>query len=597
VKCFNRGTCFKRAQTAFNKKTLMQNNDIHNNTVRTLHDILIHAAQHHPDSGIGYVNTDGTIIFQTYPDLLSKAGRLLQGLSVLGCSAGDKIILAPSNNAETISLLWACFLGRMVPTILQPPVSFSEYNPPLEKMEKVFRKLEGPKVILSGGQALTFNFSVIPRENIFSLDAIPKVTGDPEFLNPDESDLAFIQFSSGSTGDPKGIMLTHKNILTNLNAVNTSFDSNLQDRMVNWMPLYHDMGLVGFHLAPVYGCYNQYHIDTLDFIKRPFIWLDVIDKVRGTITGCPNFGQALLLRYLRRNHGGHWDLSTMKVIANGAEPISANIMTEFMDLLAPHQLKAEAMMPGYGLAESTLAVTFSPLHQMPTVVPFYRKELHHDLKAIPAPARTGSLVQLIPSVGKALYIEYRIVDDNDQVLEDGRVGHIQIKGPSVTAGYYNDPAATLQVHCRDWLRTGDQGFVFEDNLYITGRYKDIIFVHGKNFYANDLEHLAQTIEGVVYGKAIIGGVFDEKMGHDRVLLFLTGSVSQEMINTFIRIRKLFVETLGITIDTLIPVKSNQIPKTSSGKIQRFKLISAYLKGEYDEVIGSTNRLLQGMESL
>lgn len=572
---------------------MMHNNTDHNNSVKTLSDMLLYVVRHYPDKGIGYVNADGTILFKTYSDLLSKAGKLLQGLMSLGCSAGDKIILAPGSNAETIPLLWACFLGRMIPTILQPPVSFSEYNPPLEKMEKVFLKLEKPKVVLSENHASKFDSGVIPHKNIINIDDIPDVNGDPEFINPDPSDLAFIQFSSGSTGDPKGILLTHKNILTNIAAINVGFDSNVQDKMINWMPLYHDMGLVGYHLTPLLGYYDQYHIDTVDFIKHPFIWLDVIDHVRGTITGCPNFGQALLLRHLKRNHANRWDLSSMKAIANGAEPISVDIMREFMERLRPYSLKAEAMMPVYGMAESTLAVTVSPLLKGPSVVPFDRKALHHDLKAIPAHTSDRSQVRLMPSVGKAINnMTFRIVDDHDKEVEEGNIGHIQIKGPSVTAGYYNDPAATAGVFCDGWLRTGDQGFVFEDNLFITGRYKDIIFIHGQNFYSNDLEHLAQTIEGIAYGKVIIAGVFDEEIGCDKVILFFAGQVSHNMINTFNKIRKIFIETLGISVDVLIPIKSNQIPKTSSGKIQRYKLISAFLKDEFKEVAVDANPLAQ-----
>jgi acyl-CoA synthetase (AMP-forming)/AMP-acid ligase II len=188
-------------------------------------------------------------------------------------------------------------------------------------------------------------------------------------------------------------------------------------------------------------------------------------------------------------------------------------------------------------------------------------------------------------VGKALTnIEYRIVDDEDREISENSVGHIQIRGPSVTSGYYNDPEVTERTFCGDWLRTGDQGFIFEGNLYITGRYKDIIFIHGKNFYANDLEHIAQTVDDVSYGKVIVGGVFDEKKGRDKILLFLTGSANDDTCETYLKIRNLFLSTIGISIDVLIPVKSNQIPKTSSGKIQRYKLISAYLKGEFDDVI-------------
>ncbi|MCX6235548.1 MAG: AMP-binding protein [Bacteroidetes bacterium] len=362
------------------------------------------------------------------------------------------------------------------------------------------------------------------------------------------------------------------------------------DRMVNRMPLYHDMGLVGYHLSPIFGCFSQYHIDPMDFIKRPFIWLDIIDKCKITINGCPNFGQALLLRHLKRNKTITWDLSSLKAITNGAEPISVRIMNEFIDNVKPHKFRPEAMMPVYGMAESTLAITFSELLHQPVVVPFRRKDLNFNLKAVRAD-HIDSSAQLIPSVGKALNnIQYRIVNDEDQPIKESNIGHIQIKGPCVTSGYYNNPEVTQKAFCGDWLRTGDQGFVFEGNLYITGRYKDIIFIHGKNFYAHDLEHVAQSVDDVSFGKAFIGGIFDETKGHDKVLLFLVGSVTQETMATFNKIRNLFLETLGISIDVFIPIRSNHIPKTSSGKIQRYKLISAYMRGEFDDVINEIRQL-------
>jgi acyl-CoA synthetase (AMP-forming)/AMP-acid ligase II len=197
------------------------------------------------------------------------------------------------------------------------------------------------------------------------------------------------------------------------------------------------------------------------------------------------------------------------------------------------------------------------------------------------------------SVGKALNdVEILVVDDEGKVLEEGREGHIRIRGKSVTRGYYNNPAATAEAFDGDWLRTGDRGFFFEGHLYITGRVKDIIFVHGQNLYAHDLENLASKHSDIPYGKIIIGGVFDQKKGKDLIILFLVGSANKALCQQFLELRNFFRDTYGIGIDEFVPVRSSQVPKTSSGKIQRYKLIADYRNGLFDEAVSEIKKLLK-----
>ncbi len=561
--------------------------------IKTLQDILINAATNYPKNGIGYVHYDGDIYFQSYLELFKQSKKLLYGLTQFGIQPKDKLILALNKNEETIPLLWACISGGIIPTILQPPISFSEINPAAEKLTKVYNLLNKPKIIFSDNLYDKWDSKNISKESLLNFSSIPQSDDNIGIIKADENDIAFIQFSSGSTGAPKGIMLTHKNIITNLDAISIGMELSLKDSSVNWMPLYHDMGLFGFHFTALYKTVNQYQIDPADFIKKPFLWLDIISQKKITTTGCPNFGQSIALRHLKRKKASNWDLSHLKVIFNGAEPISVTIMNEFTKELEKFGFNPKAMMPAYGMAESTLAITFSPLLQLPTVIPFNRKELQNNNKAVKSTDDKDIETQKIVSVGKALNdIEIRIVDDNDKALEETKVGHIQIKGKSITHGYYNDPIATKKSYCGEWFRTGDLGFIFDGNLFITGRFKDIIFINGKNYYANDLENIALQIEEVNFGKIVFGGVFDEKLGHDKLILFLVGSPNKKNSNTFTKIKQLFRKTIGINIDVFIPIKSNQIPKTSSGKIQRYKLISQYLKGKFDESINKTSEIIK-----
>ena len=559
--------------------------------MKTLPDILQNTLNNHPDNSIGYVNFDGEINFKTYADLYDDALNLLTSLSELNIKAGNKIILALNKNQETISMLWACILGGIIPTILQPPVSFSDINPAAEKILKVYKILGNPKVIISDDIFKTWKQDKISKDDIKNFTSLSKKNNKK--INPHkakESDIAYIQYSSGSTGDPKGILLTHENILANIQAISIGSKLTTEDRYANWMPLYHDMGLIGFHITPLYKSANQFHIQATDFIKRPFLWLDLLTEEKISSTGCPNFGQALILRHLKRKKSNDWDFTNLRVIFNGAEPISHSIMNDFIESLKPFNLKPEAMFPVYGMAESTLAISFSELTAKPLVQAFNRKSLQFENLAV---ADNNSSAQKIVSVGKPIKnIEIRIVDDDDNIVENNNIGHIQIKGKSVTPGYYNNDDANKNVFCDGWFRTGDLGFFYDDELFITGRYKDIIFINGQNFYAHDLEGIALKYENINFGKIVFGGAFDEKLSHDILILFLVGSINNKTtIDTFKNLKKIFSNSLGISIDVFIPIRSNQIPKTSSGKIQRYKLISQYLKGDFDEIIKKTSEII------
>jgi acyl-CoA synthetase (AMP-forming)/AMP-acid ligase II len=546
--------------------------------VKTLPELLCSAASTAPLMGVDYVKEDGSIEHQTYPDLLSQALKRACGLIALGLKPGDKAIIATDDNRTTINLLWACFMAGIVPTILQPPVSFSDHSTVLTKLLNVFSQLGNPYIFVNNLHKTTDpNFA----NKIVHYADIPNDEGKLNFT-PQMDDLAFIQFSSGSTGEPKGVMLTHRNIAMNIEGIIIGLDLKPADHTGNWMPLYHDMGLIGYHLTPIYVPCQQSHIHTVDFIKNPSLWLDLMSNSKITVTGCPNFGQALVLRHLKRKSGElNWDFSAMKALLNGAEPISVKIMEDFTEVLKKYKFAEEAMMPVYGMAEATLAISFMPLMKPSVITAFDTEELDYKQRAVKANHASGHSSRMLSAVGVALKnIEIRIVDDLDSELPHGNVGHIQISGTSITNGYFNKPEETENIFCSEWLRTGDIGFFFEGNLYISGRFKDIIFINGKNYYANDLEHLACTLEEITYGKIIFGGISDKKSGREKVLAFIAGIPDTKATDTLHSLRLLLRKTLGIQIDEMVPIRSNEIPKTSSGKVQRYKLIQRYLHGEF-----------------
>ena len=547
----------------------------------TLPDLLNRAIHAHPDLFIGYSDKNGSIMIQTYQELLVKAKTIAAGLFDLGLKQGDKMIIATQENQETVELLWGSFILGVVPTILQPPVTFSGYNPSVVKLMNVSEQLESPFIFLS---AAVKDSGDLPEDKVKHMtDLICNGSYPDPILKPD--DLAFIQFSSGSTGDPKGIMLTHKNLMVNMDAIRIGLDINYPDHFGNWMPLFHDMGLIGYHITPVYCMVFQYQTETIDFIMNPGLWLNLMGRQKITISGCTNFGLALVLRYFnRKKPSPDWDFSSMKALLNGAEPISVRIMQDFVASLEPFGFRPEAMMPVYGMSEATLAISFAPLLKPSVVTAFESSLLDRENRAQQVdPAE--SYARLLSEVGTALSdVEIRIVDDNDLHLEDGIAGHIQVKGPGITKGYYKNTGATDSAFCGEWLRTGDIGFFFEDRLYISGRFKDIIFKNGLNYFANDLESMACKIDDIKYGKVCFGGTTDKASGQDKVIAFVAGLQETKSLQTFSELRALLRSNLGITVDEMVLIKSNEIPKTSSGKLQRYKLMQGYLTGDFDDRI-------------
>jgi acyl-CoA synthetase (AMP-forming)/AMP-acid ligase II len=541
-------------------------------------DLLYRAVRIKPDLFVGYYDKDCSLTIQTYKDLLAKAELIATGLYNLGLRQGDKIIISVQDNQKTIELLWGSFLLGIIPTVLQPPMTFSGYNPAVVKLMNVYEQLEYPYIFMSVGLKDPGNLPEGKIKHIEELDY--KGAYVKPILKPD--DLAFIQFSSGSTGNPKGIMLSHRNMMVNLDAIRIAIDINNSDKFGNWMPLFHDMGLIGTHIVPIYCIISQYQIETIDFIMKPGLWLNLMSQQKITLSGCTNFGLALVLRYLKRNKPTlDWDFSSLKALMNGAEPISVKIMQEFVDVLGVSGFRPEAMMPVYGMAEATLAISFAPLMKRSMIMAFDASLLDRENRAKPVDPSDPS-ARILSEVGVPLNdIEIRIVDDNDQMVEDGISGHIQIKGPGITKGYYNNSVATALAYCGDWLRTGDIGFFFDDRLYISGRFKDIIFKNGRNYFANDLEDMACAIDDIKYGKVCFGGTTSRETGQDKVIAFVASLPEEKAAETFHKLRGLLRSNLGITVDEMVLIKSNELPKTSSGKFQRFKLMQRYINGEFD----------------
>jgi acyl-CoA synthetase (AMP-forming)/AMP-acid ligase II len=527
--------------------------------------------------------------------LYERALGILFRLQRLGARPGDRLILLLSANEPFIDAFWAAVLGGIIPVPVAPGLSDEHRH----KLLRIARKLGNPFLYTEGrlleriggfaqahGEADIYE-SLRPRTFLVDeLDTLGR-SGKPHKARPDE--VAFIQFSSGSTSAPKGILLTHANLLANVRGTSIAAQFTEQDISLSWMPLTHDMGLIGFHLVMFANRIHAHLMPTDLFVRRPMLWLQLAARVRASVLCSPNFGYRHYLKVLGERTPGEIDLSSVRLIFNGAEPISVELCDEFLTRLGSTGLRRESMFPVYGLAEASLAVSFPEPGTPYRALRFDRHHLNINEEPALVPPASRDGLQLM-SVGRAIpHCELRIADDADQPLPEQRVGHIHIRGESVTAGYFEDDAANSAGFTADrWLRTGDLGLIHAGELYITGRHKEILFVNGQNYYPHDLERIAETIPGLELGKVVAGAVRPASGTELLVVFVLHRGGMSDFLPLARELARRIGEQTGLEVDAVVPVP--RIPKTTSGKIQRHLLEADYLSGAFAAQLAELEQL-------
>jgi acyl-CoA synthetase (AMP-forming)/AMP-acid ligase II/acyl carrier protein len=557
---------------------------------KTLVEML--EANREVDRIVTYVEGENTERRVSFADVHARALGILYHLQSLGAQRGDKVIIFLSNNEQFLDGFWAALAGGIVPVPLAVGIS-DEHR---LKLLRVARKLGKPYLYTdsknlerlrtlaaeAGGDERWAELMADLASRCFLVESITDISRQGRLTRPDPSDLAFIQFSSGSTSEPKGVMLTHGNLIANIEGATTIGRYGEQDVSLSWMPLTHDMGLIGFYLV-LFA--NRSHINLMStdlFVRRPLLWLQVAARKRVTITCSPNFGYRHFLKVLGDRKFEGVDLSCVRAIYNGAEPISVPLCNEFMQSLAYTGLRRSAMYPVYGLAEACLAVAFPEPGADYRWIRLNRHKLGIGSAIELNPVDARDVIELM-CVGRSLpNMEIRIADDARAPVPPGHVGHILIRGPNVTQGYIGDPEATALVLGADgWLDTGDLGVMHEGNLYIAGRSKEIIFINGQNYYPYDLENIAQRAPGLDLNKVVAAGIAKPgAQGEELMVFVLHRGALQEFAATANAVTRLINEHTGIEVAQVIPVK--RIPKTTSGKVQRHLLEKSYIDGEFDQ---------------
>lgn len=564
---------------------------------KTLVDLIV-SRQDEKAKGITFILSEAEEHFVSYSELYHGARTLLYNLQAAGFKKGDEVIFQIDNNRQFMFAFWACILGGLIPV----PVTTGTNDEHKLKLFKIWNILKNPKMLASDDffsrlksfgeknglsqQVDIMNTRTLSPENLEQTACV----GQIEFA--EENDIAFIQFSSGSTGDPKGVIITHKNVLYDIGSVIRWVNINSEDSGLNWMPLTHDMGLIGTHIKDVIACINQYNIETQLFIRHPSLWIQKASEHKVTLLYSPNFGYKHFLTFFKPDVKKDWDLSKVRLIYNGAEPISYELCNEFLEKLSPYGLQRNSMYTVYGLAEGTIAVTFPRLGDEMRFITLDRNYLNiGDL--VREVAKDDIRGCSFADEGYPLYdCCVRICDIDNNEIGENRIGYICISGANVTSGYYNNEEATLKAITQDgWLNTGDLGFMRDGRLVITGRAKDVIFVKGQNYYSHDIERIAQEADGIDLGKIVAVGAFNEKIKSDELILFVLFKMKADKFTGTVRtLKKLISERMGIEVSQVIPIKS--IPKTTSGKVQRYKLRESYINGEFDTIKNELALLLK-----
>ncbi|MBM4374741.1 MAG: fatty acyl-AMP ligase [Deltaproteobacteria bacterium] len=540
--------------------------------VEVLRDNAVYADHAHT-----FVRMDGSERTISFPDLWRRSCQRAHRLHELGLRKGDRVaLILPEPDTFVLAFMGALTAG-LVPVPMYPPMTLAKMEAYGETVRHILAS-SGARALVTvpGLEAMLRTHLVEAVANRGGEEADVRVILDHELegelserptapCDVSLDDLAFLQFTSGSTRKPKGVMVTHRNLSTNAHAI--MFDglrATSRDRGVSWLPLYHDMGLIGFVVAPLYAQVQVKFLPTLNFIRRPAIWLDAIHRFRGSITFAPNFAFALAARAVSDEQSKDWDLSCLKAVGCGAEPIQPATLRRFVERFSAKGLRPEALLPCYGLAEATLAVTFASLPDPMRTETLDAKAMHGGTATLAEGADGLELV----SCGRTFPgFELAIRGEDGGTLGDRAVGEVWVRGPSVMQGYFEQPEETAEVLRDGWLRTGDLGYLVGGELFVCGRAKDLIILHGKNYYPQDIERVVSETQGIRPDQCVAFARPGTE-GEECVIVAEAQTASIDPREVASQVKQRVRAELGLPVAEVVFIKRNTLPKTSSGKVRR-----------------------------
>ncbi len=546
---------------------------------------LVEALYALPDGeerGFRFYGLDREERYYPYAAMRAEAERRAAFLAAAGLTKGDRVALLLPENHEFVLTFLGASVGGFVPVPMYPQATFKAIDAYLDILAHIVEAADvGAVVCMESNRDVMEKLEARPemagRRVLFAPEAF---AGEPPpFERPHVSpeDLCFLQFTSGSTNKPKGVTVTHANLVANTTAFlgPDGLNRTPDDVGVGWLPLFHDMGLIGFVLGTLIVDLPVVLMQTAHFARMPRMWLELIGKHRGTITYAPNFAYELATKRVRDKDLEALDLSSLRVAGCGAEPIRAKTLLAFADKLAPTGFDAKAFLPSYGMAESCLAITFHPTGT-DMIVDRVDAAAMRDGLARPAADDAADAIEIVScGVGFPGH-DVKVVDESGAARGEREVGEIVVRGPSVTEGYFRNAEATEAAIRDGWLHTGDLGYCADGNLYICGRIKDLIIINGANHYPQDIEWAIGELEGVRRGNVCAFSVVRD--GTERLVVLaeanrgdaerLRGEIAKQVFSEF-----------GLQVAEVAISPVGTLPKTSSGKHQRNKTRALFERGE------------------
>lgn len=558
---------------------------------RTLVEVLAwHVKRHADRTSVLLYEGGGEPVSLDYGELDAESRRVAAGLQARGLESGQTVaLMLPTGRDYLFSFLGILMAGG-VPVPIYPPVRASQLEDHLQRQTGVLKNARARLMITvpeARNVARLLRARVPDLGGVLTRTEIARTEAELAAPGVSGSDTAFLQYTSGSTGEPKGVVLSHDNLLANIRIMGKAIGVRNDDRFVSWLPLYHDMGLIGAWLGTMYFGLPLVLMSPLAFLARPSRWLWAIHEHGGTLSAAPNFAYELCLAKIRDQDLEGLDLGSLRVLFNGAEPISPRTLEQFCGRFARYGFDRKAMTPVYGLAESAVGLTFPPPGRGPAIDRVDRDTFTREGRAEPAEAEDATALEFVACGHPLPGYQVRCVDESEREMPERQEGRIEFQGPSATAGYHRNPDATRDLFRDGWLNTGDLGYIADGELFITSRVKDVIIRAGRNIYPYEVEEAVGNIEGVRKGCVAVFGTPDEESGTERVVVVAETREEEEAARDALRdsVRRTATDVLALAPDDVVLAPPGTVLKTSSGKIRRSAVRDLYR----DDAIGRTPR--------
>jgi 1-acyl-sn-glycerol-3-phosphate acyltransferase len=557
---------------------------LHLEDVTTLVDALRRRAAAEPNRVHVFLHTDGESRKITYTELWDGSARIAQSLRERGVKRGESVAIMLPTGLDYLQSFMGVLAAGGIAVPLYPPARLDRLVEYLQRQARILANANA-RIMIAMEEAVPvariLRGAAPALENILSVNTLRSSSEPIADSVGAASEAALIQYTSGSTGDPKGVLLTHANLLANIRAIAAGIKLSPADAAVSWLPLYHDMGLIGTWLNSMVNGIPLTLMSPLTFLARPERWLWAIHEGRATLSPAPNFAYELCVRKIRDDALVGLDLSSWRCASNGSEPVSAATLDRFAKRFAPFGLRRDALFPVYGLAECAVALCFPPVGRAPLVDVVQRQPFEREGRAVPAAAGAAAPLSFV-SVGQPLPAhEVRLVDEKGQQVGERIIGRLLFRGPSCTSGYYRNPEATARAISADgWIDSGDLAYQANGELFITGRVKDLIIKAGRNLVPQEIEEVAGAIEGIRKGCVAAFGAPDEASGTERLIVLAESrrTEADERARLEREVVAAVSTEVGIPPDVVRIVPPATVPKTSSGKIRRGAAREAFEAG-------------------